>query len=213
MGVLLAGESLIVRQTNITSGELKISNAYDLYLVKLASGNYRLIMFMKVQFFFENSGAQKWTASGKLSFVNRWRNAVKNKWGSRTIKTLSNGKKVKFELRFKTQIGGWMFDHWEITVRKIQPGGFRQSSVNPRWRNVSLDSEDLTLVRKGHGNRQRGVVHEFGHMLGINDEYISSSAHKTDYRSIMNRGESVMRRHEALFTKWLNKKLKEKGIN
>ncbi|VAW73002.1 hypothetical protein MNBD_GAMMA15-327 [hydrothermal vent metagenome] len=50
-------------------------------------------------------------------------------------------------------------------------------------------------------------------MLGINDEYISSSSHKTDYRSIMNRGEVVMRRHEALFSKWLNKKLKENIIS
>jgi hypothetical protein len=84
--------------------------------------------------------------------------------------------------------------------------------VNTGSGNVSLDSEDLTLVRKGHGQRQRGVVHEFGHMLGINDEYISSSTYKTDYRSIMNRGESVKPRHDAVYMKWLDKKLKENGI-
>ncbi len=212
MPVLNAGEKLIAHESDITSGELQINDAYDLYLAKLTSGNYRLVVFMKLQFFFENSGTHKWTTAGKTAFVNKWRTAVKSKWGNRVIKNLSGGKKVDLDFRFKTQIDGWMLDHWEITVKKIRPGGFSQSYVNPGWGNVSLDSEDLTLVRKGHGQRQRGVVHEFGHMLGINDEYLKSSPHKTDYRSIMNRGETILNRHNAPYIKWLDKKLKENGI-
>lgn len=37
---------------------------------------------------------------------------------------------------------------------------------------VQLDSEDLTTVSKAKGFKQKGgAVHEFGHMLGLLDEY------------------------------------------
>lgn len=212
MGVLTAGETLIAHESDITSGELNINDAYDLYLARLRTGSYRLVVFMKLQFFFEDSSKYKWSTGDKAAFVNKWKIAVKSKWANRVIKNLSGGKKVDIDFRFQTQIDGWMLDHWEITVKKIKPGGFSQSYVVPSWGNVSLDSEDLTLVRKGHGQRQRGVVHEFGHMLGIDDEYIKSSPHKTDYRSVMNRGELILNRHNTPYMKWLEKKLKDNGI-
>lgn len=107
-----------------------------------------------------------------------------------------------------------MFDHWEITVTKITSGTFRKSSVNPATGNVVLDSEDFTSTPKGHSESQRGSVHvhEFGHMLGLLDEYKSSSPHSKDYSSILNRGEVIKPRHNDTPRTWAIKKLKSLGI-
>ena len=116
-----------------------------------------------------------------------------------------NNVSIPLEFRFKTKIGGFMWDHWELTVTKIKPGDFKTSSVtNGIWNNSTLDSEDVVLTPKGHGKKQRGTVHEFGHMLGLADEYKDSSAHKTDYASVMNRGEVIYPRHRKKFADWVS---------
>ena len=195
------GESLIAKGS---------FDNYDLYLVKLknsnqvVNGNYKLISFMKVQFFFENSGGPKWTADAKKKFVNDWQSAVKSAWGNHVLKTLSNGKRITLDFRFETQIEGVMWDHWEITVRSIPAGSFAVSSVRDAFiNNVTLDTEDFGGGGGGGGQSQRGAVHEFGHMLGLDDEYKKRSRHKNDYRSIMNSGETVLNRHTSRLMHWL----------
>lgn len=49
--------TLIHEEKNITAGALKVSSAYDLRLVHLASSDYKVVVFMKIQFFFENNGS------------------------------------------------------------------------------------------------------------------------------------------------------------
>ena len=214
MSVLLPGEVKLASETDIRAGTIGIggvNDAFDLYLVKTPTANYKLIVFMKLQFFFEDGNGGKWTDPQKTKFVKDWETAIKSKWGGRTLKTLKSGKKVGIDFRFQTQIGGWMLDHWEITVEKVRK--FSVSSVNPVVGNVALDSLDLKLTRKQGGNFQRGVVHEFGHMLGLDDEYHKSSSFHKDYKSVMNSGESILARHDMPYMKWLEKKLKEHGIN
>lgn len=209
----MAGETEIASETDVRAGTIGmggVNDAFDLYLVKLKNNNYKLVVFMKVQFFFEDGDGGKWTFAEKTSFVNKWKFAIQVKWGGRLIKTLKSGKTVSIDFQFKTQIGGWMFDHWEITVEKVSK--FAISSVNPVMGNVSLDSLDLKLIRKKGGGRQRGVVHEFGHMLGLDDEYKKGSPFHKDYKSVMNGGEIVLKRHDAPHMKWLEEKLKNKGI-
>lgn len=105
-----------------------------------------------------------------------------------------------------------MLDHWEIEITKIKPGAFRTSYVNPRTGNVVLDSEDLTATPKGFGQMQQGAVHEFGHMLGLDDEYTTGSAHTADHPSVMNRGTSTRGRHQGGPHSWVVSKLKDYGI-
>ncbi len=213
MSILMAGETEIASETDIRAGTIGIggvNDAFDLYLVKLKNSNYKLVVFMKVQFFFEDGNGGKWKLAEKISFVNNWKFAIQTKWGGRLIKTLKLKKTVSIDFRFKTQIGGWMLDHWEITVEKVKK--FAVSSVNPVTGNVSLDSLDLKLTRKKGGGWQRGVVHEFGHMLGLDDEYKKNSTHHKDYKSVMNGGETILKRHDTPYMKWLEKVLKEKGI-
>ena len=96
-----------------------------------------------------------------------------------------------------------MFDHWEITVKKIKAGGFSTSYVVPSKGSVTLDSEDLTPVTKAIGFKQRGAVHEFGHMLGLLDEY-KKSPHISDKASVMHSSEVIRARHDSTIIKWMN---------
>lgn len=63
---LKPGERLIAKETDYTSGSIGyfgrgVNDAYDLYLVEEVTGNYILILFMKLQFLLENSSSLKWT--------------------------------------------------------------------------------------------------------------------------------------------------------
>lgn len=69
-------------------------------------------------------------------------------------------------------------EHYAVTVHKIPVGGFKVSSVTPPTvvggvphGVAEFDSEDLKYVNKPGNARQRAAVHEFGHMLGLGDEY------------------------------------------
>ncbi len=139
----------------------------------MPSGKFELVLFMKLQFFFEAGSGGKWTDQEPKKFMKDWEIVVKNYWSGRKIHQTKKGKDVSLRLDFRIQEGGWMFDHWEITVVKIASGTFRTSYVNPKMGNVMLDSEDLSLTPKGHGQSQRGAVHEFGHMIGLLDDYKS----------------------------------------
>lgn len=85
MNVVKANELLISSETDIRGGVIGIfgvNDAFDLYLVKLrSSGHYRIIIFMKIQFFFESGDGGKWTIAEKNKFVSDWTFAVKNTWG------------------------------------------------------------------------------------------------------------------------------------
>lgn len=210
-------ETLIDYDTDIRGGTIGIAgvnDAYDLYLYKISTGNLRLEVSMKIQFYFKDSGTNVWTPAQKTTFVKNWKSEIKKIWCNRVIKILPSGKKVHLDLDFDTQIGGRMLDHWEITVTRIPKGDFMRSSVNPLLGNVSLDSEDLTNVPKGcAGQLQTGAAHEFGHMLGLADEYITGSKHIIDCASIMHSGSSTRPRHDSTMIKWLDKTLKEHGIH
>ncbi|HND56561.1 MAG TPA: hypothetical protein PLV92_29285, partial [Pirellulaceae bacterium] len=58
----------------------------------------------------------------------------------------------------------------------------------------------------GASMKQRGTVHEFGHMLGLRDEYDTAKDNPYwtgDADSVMNKGEIVRARHYAPFAAWL----------
>ncbi|MCU0521907.1 MAG: hypothetical protein MUF84_14605 [Anaerolineae bacterium] len=73
--------------------------------------------------------------------------------------------------------------HFVLTITKIPSGEFRGSSVTspvvlPVWGatgpgTADFDSEDLETVAKP-GGMQTPAIHETGHMLGLDDEYIAS---------------------------------------
>lgn len=198
-------------ESDVTAGDLSANDAYDLTLWRMPNGDLELEIFMKLQFFFESGSGGDWTAAERTSFMSDWKTAIQTAWGQRSLKRLKNGRHVHLRTAFSIQEGGWMMDHWEITVTKIKQGTFRTSYVQPATGNVTLDSEDLSLVDKGAGF-QRGAVHEFGHMLGLKDEYKAGSAHAADSGSLMHSAEGQRQRHVSGPLAWLNAKLKKLGL-
>jgi len=203
----MAARKLVHTEKDITAGLLMVEDAYDLRLYKLTSGDYEIVVFMKLQFFFEGSPLHRWTGAEKSLFVKNWERDIKKSWGNKTVRALSSGKRVFLNFEFDSIIGGWMFDHWEITVSKIKAGTFRTSYVSVHKGSVTLDSEDLTPVGKGGKSPQRGAVHEFGHMLGLDDEYTKGGSHSHDIASIMHSSEVIRPRHNSTIMKWLDKAL------
>ncbi len=72
--------------------------------------------------------------------------------------------------------------HYRLHVTKIPQGDFRGSAVthyningqamrNRGTHYARLDSEDVNFTNKGVSDDQSGAVHEYGHMVGLGDEY------------------------------------------
>jgi hypothetical protein len=113
----------------------------------------------------------------------------------------------------------YLNEHWEVTVVKADQ--FQQSSVNPFFNNVDLDSQDsspackrtatLTIGKASSVvclHEQRGAAHEFGPMLGLRDEYPEAGDNLSwtgDGESIMHSGEQVRPRHYVIFSDWITK--------
>jgi hypothetical protein len=202
----------VAAESNVTAGALKVNDAYDLELLQLPNRDLELVLFMKIQFFFEEGSGGRWDASERQKFMSDWKVAVSTAWSQRNVRRLKRGNQVHLRVSFAIQEGGWMADHWEVTVTKVKPGEFRTSYVDPSMGNVVLDSEDLTLVSKGGPScLQRGAVHEFGHMMGLLDEY-KDSAYIVDKQSVLHACEAVRPRHVVGPMQWLDAKLKKLGI-
>lgn len=215
------GEKIIKSENTIIGGDLKINDAFDLLLVQLSGGSYELRLFMKLQFFFKNSSMNKWTKKEKQQFVIEWEKQVRKIWDGHVIKVLTSRKTIKLKLDFLVQIDGFMLDHWEITVKKVPAGTVFRSYVHPGKKNVMLTENDNSVtirkVRKAGSYRQLTSAHEFGHMIGLDDEYGSlfggsKGKHNKDFASVMNIGDKARQRHMSQLRKWLDKALLEKGI-
>ncbi len=214
--ILIPAGEVVAHEGDVTGGDLKANDAYDLTLVRQADGNFILVMSMKLQFFFDDVGASKWTKEEKTKFVTDWERVVRATWDNMILKGLPNGKVVKLQVMFSTQIGGFMLDHWEISVRKTPAGSQFRSYVNTVTGNVALTINDNQVtVRsvRGQGNySQVTSVHEFAHMLGLDDEYGplfggKKGPHGGDYGSLLNIGSNVRSRHTNHMVLWIDKAL------
>ncbi len=52
MAAPLLKPKLIAHEGDVTAGALSVNDAYDLTLYELPNGDYELVLFMKLQFFF-----------------------------------------------------------------------------------------------------------------------------------------------------------------
>lgn len=171
-----------------------------------------LVVKMTLQFQFDDGGGA-WTQAEKNNFAHGFVDAVVSVWSEKfritTTSTVpvTEARDVGVVFEFPYYIDGThLDDDFELSVRKIPPGQFQTSSCGYSIGNTYLDSEDLNAVSKGASMNQRAAVHEFGHMLGLRDEYSAAHDnphHTGDLDSIMNVGEVVRRRHYAPFAGWL----------
>ena len=213
-------ETLIEKEGDVTAGALDVNDAYDLALLRQPDGDYNLRLFMKVQFFFENHGHGEWTLADKRDYVRKWKRSVRRAWDRRLLRTLKGGQRVRLSLAFKTQIEGWMFDHWEITVHKVgATGGFR-SYVQTGLGNVhitELDAQEQTRCTATACFKQVTNAHEFAHMLGLGDEYGPDvggkpGPHAGDRDSLLNIGSRIRPRHRSDLRHWVDRALAKHSI-
>ncbi|OEK08199.1 hypothetical protein A8C32_01675 [Flavivirga aquatica] len=213
---LRPGETLIHSERNLPLIGLfgtSANNAYNLYFTQNdSSKNYTLIIYMDIQFIFISSKDEEWSTYEKTTFIDQFKEDMQVVWGGKLIKTLEDVSLVYNEVRFNTgEEGHSVNKHWEIKVRKTEKGKVSISYINPTTGDVQLDSDDFIPIYKGHFPVQRIMVDEFGHILGLNDEY-KQGLFVEDYLSIINTGEPLKDRCQS--SGWLEESetttLKEK---
>ena len=177
-----------------------------------------LVVKMILQFQFVDGDGGSWTSTEKDKFAHGYLDSIVAAWGERFRITTTSTVPVKHArdvgvvFNFPYYIDGiHTDDDFELEVKKIPAGGFNVSTCGYSMGNTYLDSEDVVAVDKGASMKQRGTVHEFGHMLGLRDEYTGAKVdpnphHTGDLDSIMNSGEVVRQRHYAPFAGWLTDK-------
>ena len=132
----------------------------------------------------------------------KWRSDVATAWTARhyrTYKGIDISIHVSFDIRTGNAFQG---SHWQILVEKLPASSTGKTSFV--WRDqlskkydVQLDSQDNDKKTGLADGTQTGSIHEFGHMLGLGDEYTADAAAavKNDKVSIMNGGSTVRPRH------------------
>ncbi|MEN1956628.1 hypothetical protein [Luteimonas changyuni] len=188
-------------------------DAYELHLYRESDGSYTLELHMKIEFNFEDGAdGLNWTPEEKQAFMDDYVAEVEKAWSGRTF-TTDDGMDVTLDVKLDVseQEGGFMgrfrdvmdpSENYNINVLRIPDGDFHRSSVGPG--NIShLDSEDNRAVNKGADMPQVGTAHEFGHMIGLPDEYHDGHEHQDDDNSIMNSGMEVRDRHLDLVEDWV----------
>ncbi len=102
--------------------------------------------------------------------------------------------------------------HWEVIAFKMPPGSSRTthvSNVSFATRVVELDTADIPTGTAANAagattSMFHSPPHEFGHMIGADDEYGTGATHLADSHSIMNIGTQWRTRHVASILQELN---------
>ncbi len=208
------GLRTIIYQENSVRGG-RVFNAYDLKLEQInpLSKKCELELSMFIQFFFTPYRGKKWTQPEKIRYINEWIGVIKAVWENDAFLASPQNcsqcsGNIKFKLNFNTQIQGYtLSDHWEIVVNKTDD---KNNAVTPILGKVNLANDAFSYRKFPKEDKviykQRGAVHEFGHMLGLRDEYKGNIDKEIleDYDSVMNSGESPRKRHFSNIQGWIN---------
>jgi hypothetical protein len=219
---------------DIHQGGTKPKATYDLALYEeLGSNGTKAVLEVTTILIFNfMDGSSAWTKQEKVDFMADVSKEIAKAWGEkfeiRTTNPTPPAKVAGVIFNIVTKDGGalgfkWGHGHWNVTCRKVDAprpsdttpgGGGCCSNGTARW-----DSRDLTLETPYGANtsiKQRGAVHEYGHMLGYRDEYpnpsgvkgdpLFSTAHPSDEKSIMFWGEEVRPRHYVFLADWISLK-------
>ena len=173
-----------------------------LFDVHLNPKSGRLEIKVKVSYNFKNGVAANfanaadavWTRAEKNKWKNSFDTLIEGRWGGKYHFTNSNipWATVYVDVEVEESARDW---HYRLDVNKIPKGDTDGSSVTHFTRGgaaiantgrhyATLDSEDMEWwdkrsaadKRNGVTNSQKGAVHEFGHMIGLGDEYADGRA-------------------------------------
>ena len=193
-----------------------------------------LIIKMRLQFRFrktidENGVTYDWTRDEKKKLAEESKTAIVQAWDNRfRIKTTSTVPDKAFRnvgVRFDLSIlidGLHIFEDYEFEIRKVGPVDRDDSEVFPKDRTGKLDNRTALpriqmTTDKGINIYQKPVVHEFGHLLGLRDEYHKNkniphfTRYENDPNSVMHSGGAIRPRHYVPFARWLTEKFASKS--
>lgn len=216
-----------------------------LFDVSLNPINGRLEIRLKVGFNFKDGPAaafakfkgvsEKWSEAEKKSWKKKYTALIEGRWGGKYhfVNPDLPGVTVYVDVEIEKAESNW---HYQLNVTKAPPGEMPTSSVTHFVKDdkalkklnkhySTLDSNDLKwkdlTKRAGVSEKQKGAVHEFGHMIGLDDEYddkeagISHAAlvqsalgkkiKEGDSDDIMSCGNSINKQHYVTFLDALNK--------
>ncbi len=224
----LALGKILFKEEDVTCpAGLKTNDAYDLTLHQHATdssiGYLKVNMTLQMMFRSGKNSAgkeHKWDHGSKQSFMKDYKSSIYSVWDNQwDIKLVSGPVEIKtvrvFFYLHLVDREWYAYEHYEVEVYRTDR--FRGSWVSDFWGDSELDSQDTVAVDKGAKKvgcsgsgcaiKQRGAVHEFGHMLGLRDEYAGANKGNaswlTDGTSVMHSGETVRPRHYSIFADWL----------
>lgn len=210
------GRERVASEDSVTAGSHR--DAYDLQLYREPDGSYTLELEMKIEFNFKDGeNGLTWTPEEKQKFIEDYKQAIEDAWSGRTI-TTDDGQQVTLDVNLDVseQPGGFWggikdavdpSENWNIEVVKADK--FTQSSVTVGANTGNFDSLDVNPVPKGASDDQVGAAHEFGHMIGLPDEYNGNGGEDAakDTDSVMNAGMDVRERHLDAMESWAEQHL------
>lgn len=198
---------LVASEDSVTAGGVR--DAYGMELYREADGTYTLELDMKIAFdFTKGPDGQTWTPQEKQAFIDDYKSAIEQTWSGHVISS-DTGQRVTLDVNLDVVEGTQDAvdgENWSIEVVKIDAGGFNQSYVVPSQNTGRFDSEDVNPVDKGASDPQVGAAHEFGHMIGLPDEYNGNGGPdaQNDTDSVMHTGMDVRDRHLDIVENWVN---------
>lgn len=220
--------NLIVEENKVTPpiksvGGQAARDAYDLHLYPALNAPGFGVLVLKVVLELEfKSGTSSlpatagadlhWAPHEAVEFMDNAKSAIETVWSNQHPIVIQGGALpnmpsvigVKYEVDVTARATAEK--HWKLTVRKTDD--HLTSEVDRPTNTALMDSFDV-VGRVRRGQTQRGIVHEFGHMQGLRDEYdgdVTGFIHIGDRPSVMNNGEKVRPRHYAPLAHWLTKK-------
>ena len=198
--------TLVASENSVQAGGVR--DAYDMSLYQEADGTYSLDMNMDIEMnFVTGPNGQTWTDAEKTQYMEDFKNTVESSWSGRTF-TTDDGQEVKLNvnLNIKEDMTG---ENWNVDIVKINPGEFNQSYVIPSQNTGVFDSGDVMGVPKGANEPQKAAAHEFGHMIGLPDEYNGRGGPEAqkDTNSIMHTGMELRERHFDIAESWVENQL------
>lgn len=180
---------------------------YDLRLLRIAQGLLVVEVSHDLHFeFAPNEGDPDidWTDEESSGFLETWQNQISETWDTRDHVVIDG---ESLSVRFKSHFSTSAADvHFRVRVFKLKDRTkWRGSAVCRRCYggrfDAELDSNDIETRRLGGQRTQTAVKHEFGHMIGLPDEY-GRGSHRKDKASVMNYGSTVRGRHLEHFIDW-----------
>ena len=178
---------------------------YDLRLVRFGDNALTIEVALSIFLDFvpnDRDPSVTWGDGEPDAFVDEWRRQVAGKWdraGYVNYRGHDISLGFKLDVRTKAKDSQWQARVFKMGDDSVfRPSAVGRGAYKGKY-DAEFDSNDDVIKP---GTEQTALVHEFGHMIGNADEYVTRSDHFADTASIMHHGGTVRDRHLDHFVSW-----------